>query len=127
MDFFISETHDAYTFVLDSLFKMCPLRGRKDVHAVFSDEFMTKPILGSIDMKDPFIIYNHFHLKKKLEKVLLSIWVVISPFINLMFNANDEVVLNSLYRQAIIMCKNSNHSVMTLNNLMPKKIIGLLI
>ena len=25
--FVISETHDDYTFVLDSLFKMCPLRG----------------------------------------------------------------------------------------------------
>ena len=46
--FVISETHDAYTFVLDSLFKMCPLRGRKDIHAVFSDEFMTQSILDSI-------------------------------------------------------------------------------
>ena len=27
--FLISETHDAYTFVLDSLFNMCPLRGGK--------------------------------------------------------------------------------------------------
>ena len=33
--FIISETHDAYTFILDSLFKMCP-------HAVFSDEFMNQ-------------------------------------------------------------------------------------
>ena len=28
-EFVISETHDAYTFVLDSLFNMCPLRGEK--------------------------------------------------------------------------------------------------
>ena len=27
--FAISETHDAYTFFLDSLFKMCPLRNKK--------------------------------------------------------------------------------------------------
>ena len=33
--FVISETHDAYTFVLDSLFNMCSLRGGKDFHAVF--------------------------------------------------------------------------------------------
>ena len=39
--FFISETHDASTFVLDSLFKMCTHGGGEDFHAVFSDEFMT--------------------------------------------------------------------------------------
>ena len=35
-EFFISETHDAYTFVLDSLFKMCThRRGGGGIHVVF--------------------------------------------------------------------------------------------
>ena len=54
-DFVISETRDDYTFVLDSLFKMCPLRVEKDVHVVFPDAFMTQSILDSIDMKDTHI------------------------------------------------------------------------
>ena len=49
----------------------CPkcvhLVGKKDVHAVFSDEFMTQSILGSIDMKDTHIFYDYYHLKFNLE------------------------------------------------------------
>ena len=74
--FVISETHDAYTFVLDSLFKMCPLREKKDVHAVFSDDFMTQSILDSIDMKDTHILYDHYHLKSNREKSLLMKWKI---------------------------------------------------
>ena len=114
--FVISETHDAYTFVLDSLFKMCML--------FFFDEFMTWCILHSIDIKDTHIIYDHYHLKFNLEKVLLMKWKVLQPFINLMFKASDEKMLNVLYDQAIIMCENSNQSVMILINLIKKKIIG---
>ena len=33
--FVILEIHDTYTFVLDSLFKMCPHRGGGDIHVVF--------------------------------------------------------------------------------------------
>ena len=42
----------------------------------------------------------------------------------LMFKASDEKMLNAVYEQAIIMCENSNQSVMILINLMKKKIIG---
>ena len=69
--FVISETHDAYTFVLDSLFNVCPLRGKQGICYIF-DKFMTKPILDSIGMNDTFIFYDHFNLKMNLEKVLLS-------------------------------------------------------
>ena len=71
-DFFVSETHDAYTFVLDSLFKMCPLRNKNQVYTIFSDELMTKLILDSISVYDTFILYYHFHLKLNLKKSLLS-------------------------------------------------------
>ena len=62
--FVISETYDAYTFVLDSLFKMCPLRrGGGDVDAVFPDEFMTKSILDYIDIKDTHVFLRSLSFK----------------------------------------------------------------
>ena len=69
--FVFLETHDAYTFVLDSLFKMCPLRERNQGYAIFSDEFMTKSILDSIVMNDTFIFYYQFHQKMNLEKGII--------------------------------------------------------
>ena len=95
--FVISEAHDAHTFVLDLLSKMCPLSGEKDVHAVFSDEFMTHSILDSIDMIDTHIFYEHYHLKFKLEKALLMKGKVLQPFINLMFKESDEKKYEMLY------------------------------
>ena len=53
--FVISETHDAYCFILNSLFKMCSRRTKNEVYAIFSDEFMTKSILNSIDMNETHI------------------------------------------------------------------------
>ena len=73
-------------------------------------------------MKDTHIIYDHYHLKLNLEKALLMKWK--QPFMTLMFKASDEKMLNTLYDQAIIMCENSNHSIMIIINLMKKKIIG---
>ena len=111
-------TYDAYTFVLDSLFNMCPLRGGNQVCTIFSNEFMTKPILDSIGMNDTLIFYDHFHLKMNLEKTLLSRWIVLKSYIDLMFNTCDEAVLNSLYKQGIHMCKDSTSYVLILVKLM---------
>ena len=93
------------------MFKICPLREKNDVHADFSDVFMTQSILDSIDMKDTHIIYDHYRLKLNLEKALLMKRKVLQSYIKLMFNARDEKILNTLYDQAIIMCEDSNHSV----------------
>ena len=65
-----SETHDGYTFVLDSLFNICPLRNNNQVYAIFLNEFMTKSILDSIDMYETFIFFDHYHLEINLEKLL---------------------------------------------------------
>ena len=81
---------------------------------------MTQSILDSIDMKDTHIIYDHYHLKFNLEKALLMKWKVLQPFINLMFKASDGKILNALYKQAIMMCENSNQSIVILINLMKK-------
>ena len=50
--FVILKTHDAYCFILNSLFKMCIGRGGNEVYAIRSHEFMTKSLLESIGMKD---------------------------------------------------------------------------
>ena len=75
---------------------------------------MTQSILDSIDMKDTHIIYDRYHLKFNPEKALLMKWKVLQPFNNLMFKASDEKMSNDLYDQVIIMCENSNQSVMIL-------------
>ena len=60
-----------------------------------------------------------------LEKALLPKCVVLKPYIDLIFNACDEAVLNALYEQAIHMCKDSNSFILILGKLMEKKIVGL--
>ena len=85
---------------------------------------MTYSILDSIDLKDTHIFYDYYHLKFNLEKSLLMKWKVLQPFINLIFKASDEKMLNALYEQAIIMCEKGNQSVLILINLIKKKIIG---
>ena len=49
--FFITETHYTYTFILELLFKMSTSRSKKNVYAIFSDEFMTQKILDSIGIQ----------------------------------------------------------------------------
>ena len=52
--FIISETHDAYIFVLDSFFKMCPHR-KKQFYVIYSNEFMTKSIIDSMGIYETFL------------------------------------------------------------------------
>ena len=84
---------------------------------------MTKPILDSIGMNDTFILYDYFHLKINFQKTVRSKWIVLKPYIDLIFTASDEVVLIALYKQAICICKESNSSTLILVKLMNKKII----
>ena len=50
---------------------MCSGRGKNEVYATFSDEFMTKLILDSIGMNKAHTFHDHFHLKANLERSLL--------------------------------------------------------
>ena len=63
-------------------------------------------------MNDTFILYDHFHLKMNIEKYLLLKWIVLKPYIDLMFTKSDEVVLIALYKQAIGICKEINSSAL---------------
>ena len=49
-------------------------------------------------------------------------WKILQPIINLMFKASDEKMLNTLYEQAINMCKDNNSSVIFLIKLIEKKV-----
>ena len=40
--FVIKENHDAYTFILESLFQMSSTRSKENVHSIYTDEFMTQ-------------------------------------------------------------------------------------
>ena len=57
--FVITENHDAYTFILESLFQMSSKRSKENVHAIFADEFMTQNILDSIGMNKTRIFYDY--------------------------------------------------------------------
>ena len=44
--FVISDAHDVYCLILNSLFKICLGMDKSEVYAIFSDKSMTTPILG---------------------------------------------------------------------------------
>ena len=46
---------------------MCIGRKTNEVYAIFSDEFMTKSFLESIEMKDTKLFDDRFHLKLNME------------------------------------------------------------
>ena len=60
-----------------------------------------------------------------LGKSLPSKWKILKRHVDLIFTVSDEDVFSSLYNQAIIMCKNSNNSVMVLIKLMEKTFVRL--
>ena len=61
--FFMTETCDAYTFILESLFKISTSRSKENVQVIFSDDLMTQKILDSIRMQSTRIFYDHFYLR----------------------------------------------------------------
>ena len=119
--FVITENHDTYTFILELLFQMSSTRSKENVHTIYADEFMPQNTLDSIGMKNTRIFYDHFHLKLNIEKALISKWDVLSPIINSMFIAKNEVILNSLYEQAKTLCGHLNNYVLIIVQFMDKK------
>ena len=53
-------------------------------------------------MQNTRIFYDHFHLKLNIEKSLIYKCNALSPIINSMFIAENEVILNSLFEEAKI-------------------------
>ena len=76
--FVITENHDAYTFILESLFQMSSTRSNENLHTIYADAFMTKNILDSSGIQNTRIFYDHFYSKLNLEKALISKWNILS-------------------------------------------------
>ena len=49
--FVITENHDAYTFILESLLQMSSSRSKENVHAIYVDEVMTQKFLILLECK----------------------------------------------------------------------------
>ena len=56
--------HDTYTFILESLFKISTSRTKDMIYAIFLMNSRPKSILDSMNMKNVFTFYDHYHLKK---------------------------------------------------------------
>ena len=119
--FVIYETHDAYCFILSSIFQMCFRREKGEVYATFSDEFMTKSILDSIGMNETHIFYDHFHLKENLKKTLLCKWKFLKPTIGVMFRVSSHEMLEISCKKATIDYSGNTNCVSTLVNLIDLK------
>ena len=118
--FVITENHDACTFILECLFQMSTVRNKKNVYAIFDDEFMTKKNLDSIRMHSTRIFYDHFYLKLNLDKLLIYKWNVLHPITNSMFIKKNEEKLNSLFEIAKYLCGYLNNCVLILVKFMKK-------
>ena len=66
----ITERHDVYTFIFESLFNMNTSRTKEMVYALFSDEFTTKSLSDSMNINNTFIFYHRYRLKFNLDKNL---------------------------------------------------------
>ena len=122
--FVISKIHDAYCFILNSIFKICLGRGGKEVYTIFSDEFITKFISELIEMNDNQIFYDHFHLKLNLEKSFLCKWKILHKTIKLNFRAPSDEILEMLFKKAINECNSNTKCVSSLVNLMKRNVNG---
>ena len=72
---------------------MCFGRGKKEVYAIFSDEFIRKSILKSIGMNDTQIFCDRFYLKLNLKKSLLCKLNISHPTSKLMLSAPSNEIL----------------------------------
>ena len=105
---------------------MCLRRGGNEVHAKFSDEFMTKAILESIGMNNAQIFYDHFHLKLNLGKSSLCKWNILHPIIESIFRAPSNEILEILFKKVTDDCNSNTKCFSSLVELMEKNLLGII-
>ena len=66
----MSEVNDAYTFLLQSSFKMCPKVKPRHIKVVFGDEFFNEKLIKTSGLSEAKLFYDHFHLVLNQEKLL---------------------------------------------------------
>ena len=88
--FVLEERHDAYAFVLSSMFDMAPQFPRENLKVIFGDEFLTEKILEDCGLNHTKLFYDHFHLKKTYEKQIGPSYNRFSGWIHKILEAHDE-------------------------------------
>ena len=68
--FMLEERHEAYTFIMQSIFMMAPRVSKTDVKVIFGDEFITQDILDQTCLGHASLFHDHFHLERNIEKEL---------------------------------------------------------
>ena len=58
----LEERHEAYFFVLNSIFEMDPMVDRTDVKVLFGDEFLSNYILEETNLSHARLFYDHYNL-----------------------------------------------------------------
>ena len=66
----MSEVNEAYTFLLQSAFKMCPKVKPLHIKVVFGDEFFNEKLIQTSGLVGAKLFYDHFHLVLNQEKLL---------------------------------------------------------
>ena len=95
------EMHDAYIFMLNSAFEMCPLLEREHVKCVYGDEFITQNILDSTQLKHAMLFHDHYHLNLNFEKKLDHNFSKLQPYLYGILHAKSEEVLKTTLNQMV--------------------------
>ena len=66
----MSEVNAAYTFLLQSSFKMCPKVKPNHIKVVFGDEFFNQNLIQTSGLSEAKMFYDHYHLVLNQEKLL---------------------------------------------------------
>ena len=66
----MSEVNEAYTFLLQSAFKMCPKVKPLHIKVVFGDEFFNEKLIQTSGLVGAKLFYDHYHLVLNQEKLL---------------------------------------------------------
>ena len=66
----MSEVNEAYTFLLQSAFKMCPKVKPLHIKVVFGDEFFNEKLIQKSGLVGAKLFYDHYHLVLNQEKLL---------------------------------------------------------
>ena len=92
----LEERHEAYVFVLNSMFEMAPMVDRSDVKVLFGDEFLSNSILEETNLSHARLFYDHHHLILIYEKQVGSLFRSIRVVVQKMMNATSEDEYNAL-------------------------------
>jgi hypothetical protein len=95
------ELHDAYLFLLESLFDMAPGRNREDVYIVFSDMFLSQNVIDQAGMT-ALHLWDHYHLKNEDWPIAFGQYIYsnIKGKLENMCNATSEEKFFKYYAEA---------------------------